>query len=388
MSIASEITKLNSNLTDSYTACNTKGASMPSALNFDNLPDCIDSIQTGGGGIGIPREVVNGVYQMPSSNFTFSLPSNVTSLNPSVLQYAFYQCSTLVGVDLSNLTGLSSGALTRAFYQCTNTSGTLDLSGLTSIVGGNAMQYAFYQTRFSHLDLSSLTTISGSNALNYAFSSCRFESIDLSSLTTISGGNAMSYAFNDNNKLTSIDLSSITTVSGSNAMSYAFAACPYLTSVDLSGLTTVSGNSAFYYTFSSSTGLTSVDFSNLDTIGINASTANNAHFSNAFNSSNSLTSITFPKLEKIYCTGSNQSHGTFYYNNKVQKFYFPKLDTITYGTGASSTNQNACKYIFYGCSSLTEIHFGAANQSAIEASPGYSTAWGRGAGNVTIYFDL
>ena len=68
--------------------------------------------------------------------------------------------------------------------------------------------------------------------------------------------------------------------------------------------------------------------------------------------------------------------------------YFPKLDTITYGTGASSSNQNACKNIFYNCSSLTELHFGAANQAAIEASPGYSTAWGRGAGNVTIYFDL
>ena len=30
----------------------------------------------------------------------------------------------------------------------------------------------------------------------------------------------------------------------------------------------------------------------------------------------------------------------------------------------------------------------ADNKTAIEASPGYSTAWGRGAYNVTIYFDL
>ena len=68
--------------------------------------------------------------------------------------------------------------------------------------------------------------------------------------------------------------------------------------------------------------------------------------------------------------------------------YFPKLTTITYGSGASSTNQNACKNVFNGCTSLTELHFGSANQSAIEATSGYSTAWGRGAGNVTIYFDL
>ena len=74
--------------------------------------------------------------------------------------------------------------------------------------------------------------------------------------------------------------------------------------------------------------------------------------------------------------------------NKVQKMYFPKLTQITYATGASSANRGACNYVFSNCSALTELHFAAANQAAIEASPGYSTAWGRGAGNVTIYFDL
>lgn len=41
---------------------------------------------------------------------------------------------------------------------------------------------------------------------------------------------------------------------------------------------------------------------------------------------------------------------------------------------------------FYSCSALTEIHFGAENQSAIESSTGYSTKWGRS--SATIYFDL
>ena len=80
--------------------------------------------------------------------------------------------------------------------------------------------------------------------------------------------------------------------------------------------------------------------------------------------------------------------GTFYYNANIQKLYFPKLDTITYGSGASTSNQNACKYIFQSCNALTEIHFAQANKSAIESSLGYSTAWGRGVNNVTIYFDL
>lgn len=49
MTIASEITKLNTNLTNSYTACQSKGATMPANQNFDNLATCIGSIQTGGG---------------------------------------------------------------------------------------------------------------------------------------------------------------------------------------------------------------------------------------------------------------------------------------------------------------------------------------------------
>ena len=47
MTIASEITKLQSNLADSYTACASKEADMPANENFDNLPNCIASIKRG-----------------------------------------------------------------------------------------------------------------------------------------------------------------------------------------------------------------------------------------------------------------------------------------------------------------------------------------------------
>jgi hypothetical protein len=102
-----------------------------------------------------------------------------------------------------------------------------------------------------------------------------------------------------------------------------------------------------------------------------------------------MTSMTFPELEAIYCNGgTSASYGTFANNTYIQKLYFPKLNTIAYGTDAASHNRHACKNVFAGCTALTELHFAAANQSAIEATDGYSTAWGRGAGNVTIYFDL
>lgn len=55
MTIASEIEKLNTNLTNSYTACQNKGANMPTSQNFDNLATCIESISGG-------SEPSNGEY--------------------------------------------------------------------------------------------------------------------------------------------------------------------------------------------------------------------------------------------------------------------------------------------------------------------------------------
>ena len=48
MTIASELIKLQENLTDSYTAVENKGGTLPEHKNFDNLPDAIDSIVQGG----------------------------------------------------------------------------------------------------------------------------------------------------------------------------------------------------------------------------------------------------------------------------------------------------------------------------------------------------
>ena len=307
MTIASEITRINNNIASAYTECNSKGATMPATQNSANLATCISSI-TAGGGLGavegITREIVNGVYQMPSSSFTFSLPSTATDLGSYALYYAFYHCT-----------------------------------GLTSV------------------DLSSLTTISGSHAMDTTFISCT--------------------------GLTSVDLSSLTSIQGTYVMSNAFSECTGLTSVDLSNLTSIQGNNAMSYAFESCTNLTTVKFDNLETIG-SSTTADYGQLRGCFYDPD-ISSMTFPKLKEIYCTISNANYGTFSDNCSIEKFYFPKLDTISYAGGGSDV---ASKNIFSGCDSLAELHFAAANQAAIEASPGYSTAWGRGAGNVTIYFDL
>lgn len=50
MSISTEITRIKNNIASAYTACNSKGATMPATQNSANLANCISSISGGGGG--------------------------------------------------------------------------------------------------------------------------------------------------------------------------------------------------------------------------------------------------------------------------------------------------------------------------------------------------
>ena len=279
MTIASEITKLNTNLTNAYTAVDGKGGTLPQAQNFDNLATAISSIPSGssptlitksitvngtynassdnadgyssvtvnvsggGGGIGITREVKNGVYQMPTTSFTFSLPNDATDVGNNGLYYAFKYCTGLTSVDLSSLTKVSgSDGLNSAFYGCT---------GLTSV------------------DLSSLTSV-GKYGLNSAFYGCKaLTSVDLSALTSVDN-NGLSTAFYNCIWLTSVDLSSLTSV-GSYGLNNAFNSCQALTSVDLSSLTSVDNN-GLYYAFNYCTGLTDIYFRALTTSSFGSNT--------------------------------------------------------------------------------------------------------------------
>ena len=146
------------------------------------MAGAIDNIPAGG--LGIPREVIDGVYKMPEVA-SFSLPSDATNVGQYALAYAFYSCPSLTSVDLSSLTSVSGeDAFYEAFYKCT---------ALTSV------------------DLSSLTTVSGRNALAFAFDVCTaLTSVDFSSLTTVSGYHALYNTFSRCNSLTSLSFPALT----------------------------------------------------------------------------------------------------------------------------------------------------------------------------------
>ena len=207
---------------------------------------------SGGKKYVINREVsAQGVYQMPKSDFTFSLPSGATDVGDYALYSAFYNCSYLVGaLNLSSLISASGRqAMDNAFYNCTGLT-SVDLSNLV-IVGHNSggTSSSVLGGAFSRctgltgaLNLSSLTTVNSYSAMSTTFSYCTgLTSVDLSSLTTITGGRiGMSGTFQGCTKLTSVDLSSLAVVNGEQAMQSIFSGCTSLTSLSFPSLTSTS----------------------------------------------------------------------------------------------------------------------------------------------------
>lgn len=384
---------------------------------------------------GLPREVTqSGVYGYPTAYYNFALPNTATDLGDYALYYAFANDTKVRNADLSSLTSASgTSCLERAFYYA-NKLLTLDLSNLTtastlsrmcqgcaalatidlsSLTTTTTLENAFYGCNLVTANLSNLTAcpsltycfynnenletlnlskLKGTSdspvTISYMCSSCnKLSTLDVSKLEYV---NIATSAFYHCRSLQELDLSSVKSIAGV-AQSLA-KDCTNLKTIRLSSLTNVSVNKQFGEAFNLCSALENVYFDNLVQIGASSTDSNNnSHFYLAFNNSGVYNKIdlTFPKLEKIYCNGSNSSAlGTFYNCVMFRKLYFPKLDTISYYSGTASSYQHACKYVFQNCSNLTEIHFAAANQASIEASPGWSTRWGRGVNNVTVYFDL
>lgn len=92
MTIASEITKLQTNLSDSYTAVNNKGGTIPASQNFDNLPTAIGTITTmNGTTLSItpttsaqsftPTSPYNAFTNVSVSAVTYTIDPNIVASN-------------------------------------------------------------------------------------------------------------------------------------------------------------------------------------------------------------------------------------------------------------------------------------------------------------------
>lgn len=267
--------------------------------------------------------------------------------------------STKYGISIDNILGdVASGTLNKP------AGGNVDLviSGFTKLA-----QYGLY----------------------YLFvRSAALKSVTFTDLEQAANSYAMQYAFYYCTSLQAANFQKLTTINGSSAFGNVFYGCSALKTVDLSKLETINTSSCMQYAFYSCSNLESINFSKLKTIGSasHGNSANNRHLYYAFNGCTKLTELRFPELTAIYCNGNGNTYGSFANNTKVKRLYFPKLTTMTWSSSYTNANRSMpIENMFYGCSDLTEIHFALTNKTAVQAIPGYSTAWGSSA---TVYFDL
>ena len=216
MSVADQINRIKTNIANTYTAAQAKGATMPDVKNSENLASCVDSITTGGGGdtqFGLTAEQMLGTLD-GEGNLTLSMLPSVTftglkSIPRAGFNYKFYQRKFETGATVSfpDLTNIATSGIKSCFQSCTS---------LTSV------------------DLSALTTV-GNNGMEYCFFSCTsLTSVDLSALTTV-GIYGLSNCFNGCTSLTSISFPSLTDVQtnsfGTASYDYCFSSCTALTEI-------------------------------------------------------------------------------------------------------------------------------------------------------------
>ena len=140
-------------------------------------------------------------------------------------------------------------------------------------------------------------------------------------------------------------------------------------SLDFTGVTRLVSN-VLQYKFQNMTGIVSANFSSVTTIS-------DYGLSYAFYNS-AISSADFSSLVEI---GRYGMQAAFYGCSGLKAIYFPSLTTFGTAPFGSANSTGA-----FRSSGVTEIHFRADAQAAVEATSNYAGKWG--ATNASIIFDL
>ena len=197
MSVATELTRIQTAKADIKASIEAKGVTVPSDALIDEYADYVDEIQTGGGG-GQAEEDLKNLIERDITSIT--IPSGTTKIGDRAFQY----CTALTSVTIpSSVTSIGDNA----FNSCGLTSVTIP-SGVTSIS-------------------------------SYCFASCSsLTSVTIPSSVTSIG----SYSFSYCSSLTSVTIPSSVTSIGSQS----FRNCGSLTTMTVEATTPPTlGNNAF-----------------------------------------------------------------------------------------------------------------------------------------------
>ena len=318
MSILSEITKLQNNLTDSYTACQNKGATLPANQNFDNLADTIDSITTGSGGDGSSTgqyliQVIDYDGTVLKSEHLdegdiFILPSN-----PSHTGLTFQSWSSPVTITNGTIEVHNSDVIIGATYTTESGLNEFDIT-LTTVTGLSVTLKMDGSKNWGDGTTDTATTHTYASEGNYTIT-CDGTTMTASSSSGLFGQSSSNTA---KYICTAVRLTNITSIS-----SYAFVNCYSLTSITIPNGVASIGSYAFGNCYS----LISITIPNgVDSIG--ESTFNNCY---------SLTSITIPS--------SVTRFASYTFSNCYS------LASITIPSSVTTIGSST----FYGCYSLVSI---------------------------------
>ena len=305
-------------------------------------------------------EDTNHVLQFPSYNLDYP---TVEHIQPS----HFENISTRGGAGTYNISFpslkiVSSNGFSNAFLNCKISA--YDFSSVTTIED-SGFSGAFKNCEIGAFNFPLVTTIKD-YGFSSAFSGATFTETEIT-FPVLTVANGLLGTFQKSN-ITKLSFPSLVEISGSMEN---IAAKSKLSEVEFPNLTTISTGgmrSAFENTL-----LTVLSFPKLKTISSDRS------METIVLGCQNLTQLQFPVLESL-----SSLEDAFGKCPLLTSLSFPKLTKIT--------SQNAFRisssYPSYATNTITELHFGAANQAAIEATSGYPTLWGIGAGKATVYFDL
>ena len=355
MTIATELTKLQTNLANSYTAVDNKGGTLPASENFDSLPTAINSITELKGETKTinpstttqtitPSAGKNGITSATVNPVTSSIDANITAGN-------IKKDVTILGV-----TGTFEGGVTPTGDIAITSQGKYDVDVTNYATAKVDVPVSHYMRGTTALTLSNyaftgneftgITTMNG-QALAYAWAFGQSQAgpsgtISFPNLTTMANY-GMYYTFYQCLGINGISAPELTTV-GNYGLYNAF----YVSSANTGGIqgivsfpkVTSIGTYGFYMTFNNQR-LTGISFDKLETL----SSANALGY--ICNGCNKNVSINFPKLKTV----SGGMGYSFYNNTSLEYFELPALESV------GGTASNAMTNVLYGCTKLKNVYF-------------------------------
>lgn len=334
MSIASEITRLQTAKADVKTAIEAKGVTVPSNATLDTYDDYVAQISGGGddklkgvvdGSISaITASDLDGILTVKSSAFrecvslkNAAIPNGVTKFG----SYAFYDCTSLSAVTIPpTLTSIG----TSEFQNCYKLESVTLPSGVTSTEYNSFASIGTETTNGADITLKGVKSIG-----NYSFSKAKINTLTFETPVT---GHSNSWLYNTTANTLNIGGTIFTGTSSTSNWLYTTINVTDRTRFQVKNINILSGTTSIgNYAFYSGLSITSIDMS--------AATGITSIGNYALGYCTGMTSCVIPNS----VSGTNLGSSAFYNCYSLQSINIP--------TGLTQIQYNC----FYNCRSLTGI---------------------------------